>query len=499
PGYTLACPGGAATCSVTVRDGVAPMNLDAGYTTTNVSVGQVRVGAFGQGPEPLAFVALYLAGGDVLGNRRGAIPAYYLFRHGDDRRLRLVARSDETLVNGTGIDAVRSGVFVRGDSLVLGGDIFAPDDPECCPSMSGEVALEVRGGRLVPDGAVRRWPIGEAPEIPAPGAGWEVLLDRIGPIAYGEPLPDAFSAPEASGEGCQEVQPPEAPYGLTLLVREGAVVAARMAGPNWRTRSDVGTYDSAGRPLEIYGARRISDAAFDAWTGALYTPSNPNPNRIGFVVRDGRVAEMLGGAQATVEAGGECPKVSDVQETEEATIRDVDFGNFTYRDYPLCEANSAYVDLLPCEDGSITFTDGSASQRGEYEYEYAFAGTDGVVYTDVDGDGREDALLTHEFEITFGNNTVPGSLVVAYAGAPGSARQIGHVHTSEYRPDLESAIDEDLFWYPSATAKSDGTVEASILAGAPRARPPYKVTATYVFRDGRFRLASRPRVGPSNL
>ena len=310
PGYTLACPGGAATCSVAVRDGVAPLNLDAGYTTTNVSVGQVRVGAFGPGPEPLAFVALYLAGGDVLGNRRGAIPGYYLFRLGDDGRLELAAKGDETLGEGTGIDGVRSGVFVRDDELVLGGAIFAPSDEACCPSQAGEVMLTIRNGRLVPDGAVLRWPIAEAPEPSDPGEGWAILLDRVGPIVYGEPLASRFAPPEASGEAagdeCREVQTPEAPYGLTLIVREGDVVGARMAGPNWRTRSDVGTYDSASRPLEIYGGRRISDAAFDAWTGVLYTAANPNPNRIGFVVRGERVAEMLGGRQAVVEAGGRC-------------------------------------------------------------------------------------------------------------------------------------------------------------------------------------------------
>lgn len=316
PGITYACPGGEAACAFTVRDGVAPLSLDEGYASGNLSVGQVRVGAFGPGPEPLAFVALYLAGGDILGNRRGALPTYYLFRLGDDGRLQIVAQADETLGADTGIDAVRSGVFVRGDDLILNGAIYGPSDDACCPSQAGEVMLSVRDGRLVPDGAVLRWPIDEAPEAPSPGEGWPVLLDRVGPIEYGQPLPDRFAPPEASGEmasgeaasgdGCHEVRTPEAPYGLTLLIQDGTVVGARMAGPNWRTRSDVGTYDAAERPLEVYGGRRISTAEFDAWEGVLYTPSSANPNRIGFIVRGEWIAEMLGGREAVVEAGGRC-------------------------------------------------------------------------------------------------------------------------------------------------------------------------------------------------
>lgn len=78
------------------------------------------------------------------------------------------------------------------------------------------------------------------------------------------------------------------------------------------------------------------------------------------------------------EAGGEVAPADEVvaedDEPAAQTIRDFDFANATWQD----ERNFSEV---PLTDGAFT---------GEYGQEWTY--TDDVVYTDVDGDGHEDAL-----------------------------------------------------------------------------------------------------------
>ena len=182
-------------------------------------------------------------------------------------------------------------------------------------------------------------------------------------------------------------------------------------------------------------------------------------------------------------------------------IRAVDFFDFTYERYPLCAPELENDDYLPCRGRSgrsITVAQGEARKLPS---RFGSGGVEvlDVAYADVDGDGRDDALVTHGYDMFLGNGSIQGSLVLVYRWSSGRATVLTHVSFADVEDDLVRASGQDVLWYPGITARPDGSVEVSVLAGVPRARPPYRVTATYRYRSGAFRRVGRAVTEPSEL
>ena len=166
-------------------------------------------------------------------------------------------------------------------------------------------------------------------------------------------------------------------------------------------------------------------------------------------------------------------------------IRKVDFLNFTYPS-SLCSQ----------EYGGEGIGKRVRVHDGEFKNEKVYFSVtgDGILYADVTGDGREDAIVPAECGAMTANFAL--SEVYVYTIQNGRATLLAEVSDKDmerdyrrYYPDAES------YWgmKENGLRVKDGHLEVDVLADGPHASPKYVVTLGYHLSGKALRLMGKPQ------
>lgn len=165
-------------------------------------------------------------------------------------------------------------------------------------------------------------------------------------------------------------------------------------------------------------------------------------------------------------------------------IRQVDFLNFTYHS-SLC--SQEFV-----RDGIGKTV---RVRRGEFKNKDVYFGVDKrMVYGDVTGDGREDAVVSigcAERMANFGF-----SEIYLYAIQAGRATLLAEINDKDMERDYRRSYpDAELFWgiTNSGVKVRNGNLEIEVFADGSHATPQYIVTLEYRLSNGTFSLNRRPQ------
>lgn len=166
-------------------------------------------------------------------------------------------------------------------------------------------------------------------------------------------------------------------------------------------------------------------------------------------------------------------------------IRKVDFLNFTYHS-SLCSQEYGGEGI-----GKIV-----SLRNGEFKNKnvYFAVADNKIVYADVTGDGREDAIVPVDCGAITANFAL--SEVYVYTIQDGRATLLAGISDKDmerdyrsYHPDAESywGVDEN------GLRVKEGNLEIDVLADGPHASPKYIVTLGYRLSDGALRLIGKPQ------
>ena len=166
-------------------------------------------------------------------------------------------------------------------------------------------------------------------------------------------------------------------------------------------------------------------------------------------------------------------------------IRKVDFLNFTY-----------HSSLCSQEYGKDGIGKMVLLRNGEFKNDnvyFAVAG-DAIVYADVTGDGREDAIVP----ITCGAMTANFALseVYIYTIQNGRATSLAEISDKDLERDYRRSYpDAESYWgvNENGLKVKDGNLEIDILADGPHASPQYIVTLGYRLSGKALRLIGKPQ------
>jgi hypothetical protein len=188
----------------------------------------------------------------------------------------------------------------------------------------------------------------------------------------------------------------------------------------------------------------------------------------------------IGVAQSTRKQPGSTPGSATVTD-----IRKVDFLNFTYHS-SLCSQEYGRQGI-----GKIVRV-----RKGEFKTKNAyFTVTDNrIVYADVTGDGREDAIVP----IDCGANGANFSLSEIYIYAIQNGRATFLAETGDKvmeRDYRRSYPDAESYWgvNDKGVKVKDGHLEIEVLADGSHASPKYIVTLEYRLRGKTLSLVGKPQ------
>lgn len=166
-------------------------------------------------------------------------------------------------------------------------------------------------------------------------------------------------------------------------------------------------------------------------------------------------------------------------------IRKVDFPNFTY-DSTLCSK----------EYGKDGIGKKVSVRNGEFKHKnvYFAVGGDRIIYTDVTGDGREDAIVPIECGAIGANFAL--SEVYVYTIKDGRATLLAGVSDKDMERDYRRHYpDAESYWgiNEKGLRVEDGNLEVDVLADGPHASPKYIVTLGYRLNGETLRLVGKPQ------
>jgi hypothetical protein len=183
--------------------------------------------------------------------------------------------------------------------------------------------------------------------------------------------------------------------------------------------------------------------------------------------------------QSGTKRGGSSPAPTPVTD-----IRKVDFLNFTYRS-TLCSQEFGRKGI----GRTVRVGNGELKNRNVY-----FAVDDSkIVFGDVTGDGREDAIVP----ISCGAVTANFSLseVYVYTIVDGRPTLVGGISDKDLERDYRSHYpDAESYWGLTGSELKirDGNLEIEVFADGPHASPKYTVTLGYRLSGESFRVIGKP-------
>ena len=133
---------------------------------------------------------------------------------------------------------------------------------------------------------------------------------------------------------------------------------------------------------------------------------------------------------------------------------------------------------------------------GEFKNEnvyFAVAG-DAILYADVTGDGREDAIVPIDCGAIMANFAL--SEVYVYTIQNGRATLLAEVSDSDMERDYRSHYpDAESYWgvHEGSLKVKDGNLEIEVFADGPHASPLYIVTLEYRLSGDTLRLLGKPQ------
>lgn len=189
---------------------------------------------------------------------------------------------------------------------------------------------------------------------------------------------------------------------------------------------------------------------------------------------------LLGVTSGIAQPGGKKPSSPTVTD-----IRKVDFLNFTYQS-SLCSQDYGKEGI----GKTVRVRDGEFKSKNVY---FAVTG-DQIIYADVTGDGREDAIVPIDCGAVGANFS--RSEIDVYTVQDGHAKLLAGISDKglegDYRrhyPDAES------YWGLDADGLKvkGGHLEFDVLADGSHAAPKYIVTLEYDLSGGALRLVGKPQ------
>jgi len=166
-------------------------------------------------------------------------------------------------------------------------------------------------------------------------------------------------------------------------------------------------------------------------------------------------------------------------------IRKVDFLNFTYPS-ALCSQ----------EYGKKGIGKRVPVQNGEFKNKnvYFSVAGDKIIYADVTGDGREDAIVPVDCGAITANFAL--SEVYIYTIQDGRAALLAEIGDKEMERDYRLHYpDAESYWgvNENGLRVKDGNLEVDVLAEGPHASPQYIVTLEYRLSGEALRLIGKPQ------
>jgi hypothetical protein len=170
-------------------------------------------------------------------------------------------------------------------------------------------------------------------------------------------------------------------------------------------------------------------------------------------------------------------------------IRKVDFLNFTYHS-SLCSQEYGRQGI-----GKIV-----AVRKGEFKNKnvYFAVANDRIIYADVTGDGREDAIVP----IDCGANTAnfSRSEIYIYTVQAGRATLLAEINDKDMERDYRRSYpDAESYWgiAENGLKVKDGNLEIDVLVDGSHAAPKYIVTLEYRLSGKTLQLNGKPPRRPS--
>jgi len=173
----------------------------------------------------------------------------------------------------------------------------------------------------------------------------------------------------------------------------------------------------------------------------------------------------------------------------ETDIRKVDFQNFTYHS-SLCSQEYGRKGI-----GKIVTV-----RNGEFKNKtvYFAVNTDGIIYADVTGDGREDAVVPVDCGATGANFS--RAEVYIYSLQNGRATLMAGLSDKDMERDYRrSYTDAESYWgiaEKGLKAKTGG-LEIDVMVDGPHASPKYIATLEYSLKGKTLSLNGKPQRKPS--
>jgi hypothetical protein len=166
-------------------------------------------------------------------------------------------------------------------------------------------------------------------------------------------------------------------------------------------------------------------------------------------------------------------------------VRKVDFLNFTYPS-SLCSREYGKEGI----GKTVPVRNGEFKNKNVY---FAVA-NDRIVYADVTGDGREDAIVPIDCGAIMANFAL--SEVYVYTIQNGRATLLAEISDKDLERDYRRHYpDAQSYWGVNADGLrvDKGNLEVDVLADGPHASPKYLVTLEYQLKGKALRLIGKPQ------
>jgi len=168
-----------------------------------------------------------------------------------------------------------------------------------------------------------------------------------------------------------------------------------------------------------------------------------------------------------------------------ADIRKVDFLNFTYKS-TLCSQEYGKSGI----GKTVGVRDGEFKNKNVY---FAVAG-DRIIYADVTGDGREDAIVPIDCGAIGANFTL--SEVYVYTIKDARATLLAGISDKDMERDYRRSYpDAESYWGVNVDGLrvKNGNLEVDVLADGSHAAPKYVATLVYHLNGEALRLVGKPQ------
>jgi len=224
--------------------------------------------------------------------------------------------------------------------------------------------------------------------------------------------------------------------------------------------------------------------------GKLLWPVTTRDGNVGWVAgRDPQHADT----RWLTPTGRTCPPLEPPASTSLPSIREVDFQNFVFHDV---DCPVALHPQAPRRHRELAVQNGAAEVVvGTSEFDRFTVAVRGVVYGDLTGDGREEAVVALACVQPASNHPIlmGYATLYVYTLRDGSVARLAMLTSQDLARDLRRYYDAG-FWGAGEETISGGELMVKRFSGFPLACPPHVVTFRYRLEGESLRLVGRPAV-----